>query len=188
MCKAINVCGFLWRIGFSLNLHSSFFCDFLESLNSLHCIVLHPPWSVGTTTKMAEAEARRNNMLKERCVVLEYKINRLGMQIISISYINIVELLWYDLFPTFEHLAERRSCLISNEWHVCTGMWEKGCKRLAHNRGDDITYISKVGPITFNHWKILTWFAYNFMFTQGSWIKNKYENNVLIPNNHVNKV
>ena len=60
---------------------------------------------------MAEAEARRNNMLKERCVVLEYKINRLGMQIISISYINIVELLWYDLFPTLRAPSGKKELL-----------------------------------------------------------------------------
>jgi hypothetical protein len=56
---------------------------------------------------MAEAEARRNNMLKEKCVVLEYKINRLGMQIISIFHTNAFsDFSNHGLFPTVEHLVD----------------------------------------------------------------------------------
>lgn len=55
---------------------------------------------------MAEAEARRNNMLKEKCVVLEYKINRLGMQIISLSYLIAFQLLQCGLSLTFKHPVE----------------------------------------------------------------------------------
>lgn len=90
MCKIIHVLGFLWgnRILFAFASHC--FRDFPHAVG---LTALHPPRSVGTTANMAEAEARRNNMLKEKCVVLEYKINRLGTQIISIHHINVLPLL-----------------------------------------------------------------------------------------------
>jgi hypothetical protein len=46
---------------------------------------------------MAEAEAQQNNMLKEKCVVLEYKISHTNA---FSDFSN------YGFFPTFQHLVD----------------------------------------------------------------------------------
>lgn len=46
---------------------------------------------------MSETEARRNNLLKEKVVVLEFKINKLGLFMIPIDLTKALDFMCIEL-------------------------------------------------------------------------------------------